>query len=120
MGENDQGQGLIAMNMRKHKRFVVTLNANISFGEKTYKGVIGNISEEGILSSLTTSITTDENFLPQKHVGMSLDLPTGETVDLNCEIRWFLRPSEQRKTIMLGLYIIDPPSEYTAWLKKFK
>ena len=108
------------MKKRKYKRFVISMHANISIGEKTYKGVIGNISEEGILSSLTTSITTDENFLPQKNVEMNLDLPTGETVDLNCEIRWFLKPSEQRKTIMLGLYIIDPPSEYTAWLKKFK
>jgi hypothetical protein len=108
------------MSKRKYKRFAITLNANIVIGEKTYKGVIGNISEEGILTSLTTFIKTDDTFMPQKNVSLSFDLPTGETVDMNSEVRWFIKPLEKGKALMLGLYIIDPPSEYTEWLKKFK
>ena len=108
------------MNNRRHKRFAISLHANIIIGEKTYKGIIGNISEEGVLTSLTTFIKTDDTFLPKKNVGLNFDLPSGETVDLNSEVRWFIRPSEKGKTLMLGLYIIDPPPEYIAWIKKFK
>jgi hypothetical protein len=108
------------MNKRKQKRFAISLHADIFIGKKTYKGLIGNISEEGVLYSLTTFIQTDDKFLPQKNVGLNFDLPSGEKVDLNCEVRWFIKPLEKGKALMLGLYIIDPPSEYTEWLKKFK
>ena len=108
------------MNNRRHKRFAISLHANIIIGEKTYKGLIGNISEEGVLYSLTTFIQTDDKFLPQKNVGLNFDLPTGETVDLNCEVRWFIKPSNTGKTLMLGLYIIDPSPAYKSWMNKFK
>jgi hypothetical protein len=108
------------MNNRKHRRFSITMHANILIGEKNYKGVIGNISEEGVLTSLTTFIETEESFLPQKNVELNFDLPTGKTVELNAEVRWFLRPKAEGKTLMLGLYIIDPPSAYIAWIKTFK
>ncbi len=73
-----------------------------------------------MLSSLTTFIDTDDTFVPQKNVRLNFDLPTGETVDMISEVRWFIRPSSGGKTLMLGLYIIDPPSAYKAWIKKFK
>ena len=72
------------------------------------------------MTSLTTYIETDESFIPQKHVVLNFDLPSGETVELSCEVRWFLKPQENGKTLMMGLYAIDPPPEYILWVNKFK
>ncbi len=107
------------MKKRKHKRFAISLHADIIVGDKTYKGLIGNISEEGVLYSLTTFITTDDAFLPQKIVRLNFELPTGEMVNMNCEVRWFIKPSNKGKSLMLGLYVTNPPSEYMAWIRRF-
>jgi len=107
-------------NKRRHKRFVITLHAEVIIGDKTYKGMIGNVSEEGVSSTITTYIKTDEQFSPQKSIHLVFDLPSGDTVDLDCEIRWYLRPREQGPNLILGLYIVDPPSKYTEWISRFR
>lgn len=89
-------------------------------GEKTYQGTIGNVSEEGISSTVTTYIKTDDMFFPQKNIRLFFELPSGEEVELTCEVRWYLRPKPDDVNIILGLFILDPPPEYTAWINKFK
>ena len=40
----DEGQDTTGQ--RKSRRFVITLNTSVIIGDLTYKGVIGNVSEE--------------------------------------------------------------------------
>lgn len=108
------------MNKRRHKRFVITLHAQVAVGEKTYDGVISNVSEEGVSSTITTYIKTDDAFAPQNKITLMFELPTGDQVELNCEIRWYLRPQEKGKNLMLGLFIVDPPIKYREWIQKFR
>ncbi|RJR14740.1 MAG: PilZ domain-containing protein [Nitrospiraceae bacterium] len=105
---------------RRHKRFVITLHAKVIIGEKTYAGVIGNVSEEGLSSTITTFIKTDEQFTPDRIIHLVFDLPSGDPVDLPCEIRWYLRPRDDAPTLILGLYILEPPSQYTKWISRFR
>ncbi|MBI4848751.1 MAG: PilZ domain-containing protein [Nitrospirae bacterium] len=105
---------------RQHRRFVISLHAKVLIGGKTYEGVIGNVSEEGVSSTITTFIKTDKDFHPQKVIALNFQLPSGVTINLSCEVRWFLKPSENSDNLMLGLKIIDPPAEYTEWQQKFK
>jgi hypothetical protein len=111
--DNDSGK-------RHHKRFVITLNAQVIIGGKSYSGVIGNVSEEGVSSTITTYIKTDEQFAPHKLIQLVFELPSGDIIHLDCEIRWFLRPRELGSNMILGLYIVDPPSKYTEWINRFK
>ncbi|UCD35535.1 MAG: PilZ domain-containing protein [Nitrospiraceae bacterium] len=108
------------MNKRRHKRFIITLNAQVVIGEKTYDGIISNVSEEGVSSTITTYIKTDDAFSPQKKIRLIFELPTGDLVELECEIRWYLRPQEKGKNLMLGLYIMEPPVIYREWIQKFQ
>jgi len=110
----------MTINKRQQKRFVITLHAKVTVGDEIYEGIIGNVSEEGISSTITTYIKTDDKFLPNKNIGLNFDLPSGDPVRLECEVRWFLKPSEKKKTLILGLYILDPPSQYKAWISKYK
>ena len=104
---------------RQHERFVITLNAKVIIGGKTYAGVIGNVSEEGVSSTITTYIETDEQFTPHKIIHLVFELPSGDTVNLDCEIRWYLRPREHGPNLLLGLYIVAPPAKYTEWIAGF-
>lgn len=106
---------------KKHsKRFQIILHAKVVIANETYKAVIGNVSEEGVSSTITTYINTDTKFIPHNKVGLNFDLPSGAPVTLDCEVRWFLKPSVKKESIILGLYIINPPSNYTDWISKFK
>lgn len=105
---------------RQRRRFAISLHAKVLIGGKTYEGVIGNVSEEGVGSTITTFIKTDKDFHPQKVIALTFQLPSGAAINLSCEVRWFLKPPENSSTLMLGLKILDPPAEYTEWLQKFK
>lgn len=108
------------MSIRRHKRFIITLHAKVRVGDEIYEGLIGNVSEEGISSTITTYVKTDNKFYPNKKIGLSFDLPSGRPVDLMCEVRWFLKPSKEKETLILGLYILDPPSQYKEWINQFQ
>ncbi len=108
------------MNKRQHNRFVITLHTRVTVNGDTYEGIIGNVSEEGISSTITTYVKTDSNFSPHKAVTLNFNLPSGEPVTLEGKVRWFLKPSEDKETLILGLYIEDPPPRYKEWLGKFR
>lgn len=109
------------MNKRKHKRFVITLSAKITVGNESYDGVIGNVSGEGISSTLTTYVKTNNKLILHSCiVGLSFELPSGGLIAMDCEVRWFVKPADKKETLILGLYIVDPPSEYTEWISKFQ
>jgi hypothetical protein len=108
------------MGQRGNKRFILTLHADVIIGEKTYKGVIGNVSEEGISSTITTFIKTDEEFQPHKGIRLDFQLPSGVEVKLNCEIRWFLKTPDKNTGLILGLFILEPPQVYKDWINQFK
>ncbi len=107
------------MERRKHRRFFISLHATITVDGKNFEGVIGNVSEEGVASMITTVIKTDRTFSPHKHVTLAIELPDGEAIQLNCEIRWFLRSPSKDQSLMLGLHVPEPPQSYNDWLKKF-
>lgn len=104
---------------RQHKRFPVTINAKIISDGKSYEGMIGNVSEEGIMHTITTFVQTTKGFTPKKIIKLNFKIPLGETVHLNGEVMWFLCPSSEKKSLIIGVKIIDPPSQYIEWIKKY-
>ena len=106
------------VNKRQHKRFPVAINAKVLFDGKSFDGIIGNISEEGIMHTITTFVQTPAGFTPKKSIQLNFKTPLGEAVTLNCSVMWFLSPSSEKKSLIVGLKIIDPPPPYIKWINK--
>ncbi len=108
------------MEKRRYKRFAVTLNAEVISDGKSYEGIIGNVSEEGVAYTLTTFVQVREDFTPKKVIDLVFQIPSGGKLNLSCEVRWYLKPNPDKDTIILGMKILAPPPEYKEWIKKFE
>lgn len=107
------------MERRKQKRLPVTLNAKIVSDGKSYEGIIGNVSESGLAYTMTTFIKTTEEFVPKGMMETIVRIPSGDKLCLSCEVRWFLKPSPDRSSIIIGMELVDPPREYTEWVNNY-
>ncbi len=102
---------------RLSKRISAYINANVFSGGKTYDGSIENVSEEGVEYLMTSLIEAPKNFTPEKIIVLNFQIPSGETLNLYCEVKWFLRTPPFNKKLTLGMKIIDPPPTYKEFVK---
>ncbi len=101
------------MEKRLSERIPCNLNATIMSEGSIFDGVIENVSEGGIEYLITSSIISSGNFTPQKTIKLNFQIPSGEKLDLECELEWFLRtPEDKDKSMIMGMRIIDPPEIY--------
>ncbi|HDH34333.1 MAG TPA: PilZ domain-containing protein [Nitrospirae bacterium] len=97
---------------RVYERMIVNLEAEVLAGGHTYKGTIENISIDGLYIQFITGPTkSSKDFLPISRVKIRFQLPSGEKVDLICEIRWINIYAEPPDSVVnhLGIQIIDSP-----------
>jgi hypothetical protein len=121
------------MERRRSKRIVVTLEAEIISSAKsypgfletdtelpdvsvyTYAGIIENISEDGMLFSV--SEITNVNFDIGERLEIAFQLPSGERLNLHCMVRRFQDGiTPQDLTQRLGMLIIDPPPAFSKFI----
>ncbi len=102
------------MDRRRYERFLVSLKAELIIGIKRYKVEIENLSEYGACI-ITDPIKTPLEILPGAQVELEFNHPSGETVHLNCEVKWSSIGStlSNEFTNSAGLEIIDPPDIFT-------
>ena len=122
------------MERRRSKRIVVTLEAEIISSAKsytgfletdtehpdvtvyTYAGIIENISEDGIMFSI--SEISNVNFDIGERLEIAFQLPSGERLNLHCMVRRFQdRITLQDSTQKIGMEIIDPPPAFSKFIK---
>ncbi len=107
------------MEKRISKRQPVELEAEIISGGERYEVCIENISENGV--GIECSIKeTEIYFEPGATIELKLHLPSGEILNLNCDVKWYTRVKNvfQEITIRVGLQIIDPPLEYRKFYEE--
>jgi hypothetical protein len=104
------------MEKRRHRRIKLNLNAKIISQGHAYAGLTENVSEGGLEYLITSSFEVTENFALKKNIDLLLQIPSGETLTLSCEVRWFLRPSVLNTTLTLGLKILNPPPPYKEFI----
>ncbi len=77
---------------------------------------VHNVSEQGIFiqTGLADKKTDLETGIP---VELQIELPSGEKIDLNCEIRWSAQNPPSGLTSSVGMFIKDPPKEYKKFIK---
>lgn len=88
-------------------RITAGYKADITYEDKTYQGVIENLSETG--ASITIVIGGKElDFTPGKTLKLEFEIQPGETISLNCKIRWSTKLPPHGQINGVGVEIIDP------------
>ena len=107
---------------RRAERKKVILETDFTSGGRNYTGVIENVSEYG--AYIKTSLTkTAIDFLPATILELEFRIPSGETINLRCEIMWLYSKKIQHPRLEngfafennIGMEIKTSPPEY----KKF-
>lgn len=104
------------MEKRRHKRLVDNLDAEIVAGGTTYSGIIMNFSEDGLYLVTATSNKVVEIGNHSK-IQLKCKLPTGESLDMECEIKWFqTKTSPHGTSFSMGMEILRPPAKYKKFI----
>ena len=81
----------------------------------SYTGLIQNVSEEGLAYGTNSFAPMLKNLSPKKIINLILKMPSGESLNLNCEIKWSSLLASpwplplDYATFKMGMKIIDPP-----------
>jgi hypothetical protein len=80
---------------------------------KRSEGFIMNLSDDGIYA-VATPTKTATDFIPGNLLKVKLQNNSGETLNLNCEVKWLhtYKTSPHDLTNGMGIEIIDTPQEY--------
>jgi len=108
---------LSEMQRRRSERIPLNLPTKIKLGGKTYDGIIINVSEDGIGSSVTSVVEAQEEFIPAHNIQLHFQDHSGKTIALNGELMWFSRSRPTDQHLAIGMTIIDPPLTYMMFIK---
>jgi len=103
------------MERRRAQRLTVNLKAERLSCTKNCSVFIENLSDTGI--SMITSPTNNKVYVPGSAIDIKLKLATGNTIKLNCNVKWYYDNSSEDMTNSVGLEIVDPPEEYKEFIK---
>ncbi len=103
------------MERRRSKRVGVSLKAERISCNKDCSVFIENLSERGIY--MITAPVKNNEYVPGTEVDLELELSTGQTINLNCNVVWAYKNLPEDSTYSVGLEIIDPPRAYMEFIK---
>jgi hypothetical protein len=105
------------MEKRRSRRITVNLKAERISGNERYGVFIENISEYGI-HMITSPQKSHEKFIPGTDINLKFFFLSGETINLNCKVRWaIVKIPTNGLTDSVGLEIIDPPLKYIEFVQ---
>lgn len=95
------------MENRHSIRIIAGYKATIINGDKTYPGIIENISESG-LNVLTDPMDKDIDARPEDIVELEFAHPGGELFCIHCKIKWLEKAPPHGIKNRLGLEFVSP------------
>lgn len=103
------------MERRRSERIKIKLKGERISCTSNCSVFIEDISETGI--KMITAPYMENDFTPSKDLDLELELSNGDTIDLNCHVKWFYDNPSNDHSSSVGLEIIDPPQEYKEFVK---
>jgi hypothetical protein len=104
---------------RRHIRVDYRADAEIIFGDRSYRGIIENISESGIFK---VAFPEKEivDLIPGSALAVKFKGPSGNLFDLRCEIKWLriYTVSPFALKYNLGIEIVNAPQEYREFVEQ--
>jgi len=107
------------MDKRKAKRKIVTIMAELIYGERHCASVIENISQKGVYAVVSPP-GASFNFTPDSPVELKFEFPAGEQWHLHCRIQWSYKTPPHELTSSIGMEIVDAPSSYIEMLESME
>ncbi len=106
-------------NARLFRRIRVSLKAEHIWDGSRLPVFIENISEQG-MHMVTLHKGPDNQLSPGTHVDLKLQMTTGESLPLRCEVRWSAAQAPpDGVTDSVGLRVCDPPPQYVSFVRTF-
>jgi len=102
------------MERRGAKRLVVNLKAERLSCTKNCSVFIENLSDTGIY--MITAPSKNRDYEPGGRLLLKLELATGKTLNLQCNVKWSFDNSPEDLTNSVGLEILNPPDEYRKFI----
>jgi hypothetical protein len=103
------------MERRRAERKVVKLKAERLSCTGNCSVFIENLSGSGI--KMITAPHKEDDFVTGKNLDLELELSNGDSINLNCNVRWAYENPAGDPTSSVGLEILDPPGEYMEFIK---
>jgi hypothetical protein len=102
---------------RRSQRVDFKVKAKSISKNKGYQGSIENFSREGMLKSIPNGHVLD--IIPGTTVGVSFQIPSGETLNLECEVKWIRHLPDMPYGIKhhVGMEVQNPPQKYTEFVE---
>ncbi len=96
------------MDKRNVDRINGGFEAELIYEGRSYKGIIEDLSETGVnVTTFPADIEVD--FIPGTSADLKFQPHPGETLVLNCRIKWSDKISPHGLKHRIGMEVIDPP-----------
>jgi hypothetical protein len=99
-------------------RVPVYIDTELISGQKSFAGMIGNLSGDGaFVETIPTKTVTP--FMPGKKIDLKFLISAKNTMNLTCKIIWLYTKKDASASFMnsMGLKIIAPPEAFKKYLK---
>ncbi|NOZ68046.1 MAG: PilZ domain-containing protein [Deferribacteres bacterium] len=103
------------MEISRSKKIIIRLEAEITAGGSSYRGFIGNFSEDGIHMKIAPA-EKSVDFVPGTLIKLNFQLPSGEKLNLPCRIKWSNRTVQGDMPCCIGMEVLDAPQKYKEFL----
>jgi hypothetical protein len=102
---------------RRSPRVDFIVIAKSTSKNKGYQGSIENFSREGMLKVISNGQVIE--ILPGTTMGVSFQIPSGKTLNLECEVKWIRHLPDLPFGIKhhIGMEVQNPPQEYTEFVE---
>lgn len=104
---------------RQSRRIPARMEAYMITADKNYMGYIQNVSREGFEFSLSSSVKDGEDFIYDTISEIFFQLPSGEAMNLSCEVKWLSERSSVNGPLTIGMKIIERSSKFMDLIKTF-
>lgn len=103
---------------RQQRRINFKLNAEVTYNSKRAHGVVKNFSETGMCKVIFSEKGVI-NFYPGEMIVICITIPSGQEVQLECEIKWVRvqKGSPLFLKYSVGAKILNPPPAYTEFIQ---
>jgi hypothetical protein len=110
------GPQLYDSEKRLHPRMSADIKCIITFNNKTYKGIINNVSRHGLYIRITSELTDHLIKLSiRDNIRISYTIPSGEELRHDCNVRWLHTYDRQ---LNIGVEVFEPPSPFMSFVLK--
>ncbi len=106
------------MERRRSRRITVNLKAERISCTENCSVFIENLSKSGI--SMITVAKNKNHYVPGSEIDLELELSNGETISLNCNVKWAYENSPDDLSNNVGLEIVDPPKDYVEFINALR